>query len=175
MAVLVVVAVVVLRPVVLFGEPVAQASASASPFLTTAPAGAASPAASVPTVVPATDRLTDLAALDRPVVQGLTGWWVPQLSSKRPGTVDGGVTYDADRILDHYEGLAARYPGAALLWSGDWPAFKGDDYWVVVVTQPFSTAVEANSWCDAQGFAPDDCLAKKLSRSGGPQGTTVPR
>ena len=101
--------------------------------------------------------------------------WVPQLSSKKPGTVDGGVRYDADTIYSHYQGLAAQYPGAALLWSGDWPVFKGGDYWVVIVARPFSTAAEANAWCDAHGFRAGDCLAKKLSHSGGPQGTTVPR
>jgi hypothetical protein len=108
-------------------------------------------------------------------VDSVTDSWVPQLSSKRPGTVAGGVTYDADAILTHYQVLAATYPGAALLWSGDWPVFKGHDYWVVIVAQPFATAAQANAWCDAQGFGADDCLAKKLSHSGGPQGTTVPR
>ncbi|MET0189964.1 MAG: hypothetical protein ABW212_13260 [Pseudonocardia sediminis] len=178
MAVLAVVAVFALRPALLFDEPVAQAAPASSPFLTTAPAGAAtgtSPATSAPTALSATEQLTAQADADRSAVESVTGQWVPQLSSKRPGTVDGGVTYDADRILNHYQGLAGQYPGAALLFSGDWPVFKGDDYWVVIVTQPFSTAAQANSWCDAQGFGPDDCLAKKLSHSGGPQGTTVPR
>ncbi|RZT89139.1 hypothetical protein EV383_6098 [Pseudonocardia sediminis] len=179
--VLAAVAVLALKPAFLFGEAVAQApvSSGSSPFLTTAPAGAtptaAAPATSFPTASSATDRLTEQADLDRAAVESVTGWWVPQLSSKRSGTVDGGISYDSDRILSHYQGLAVQYPGAALLWSGDWPVFKGSDYWVVVVAQPFSTAAEANAWCDAQGFGADDCLAKKLSHSGGPQGTTVPR
>ena len=59
--------------------------------------------------------------------------------------------------------------------SGDWPVFNGNDYWVVVHPQGFSTAAAANAWCDAQGYSTDDCLAKKLSHSGGPSGTTVPR
>jgi hypothetical protein len=62
-----------------------------------------------------------------------------------------------------------------MLWSGDWPVFNGDDFWVVVHPQGFSTAAAANAWCNAQGFSTDDCFAKELSHSGGPAGTTVQR
>lgn len=168
-------AVLALRPTTIFGgAPGAQVTsgtpAASSPFPGTVPAGAA------PATGPsATDELGDQAGRDRTAVEGATDRWVPQLSSKRPGTVDAGVTYDADRILAHYRGLAARYPGTALLWSGDWPVFTARDYWVVIVAEPFGTAAEANAWCDARGFAADDCLAKKLSHTGGPRGSTVPR
>ena len=55
------------------------------------------------------------------------------------------------------------------------PVFNGSDFWVVVHPQGFATAAAANAWCDAQGYSPDDCYAKKLSHSGGPSGTTVTR
>ncbi|GLZ52987.1 hypothetical protein [Actinomycetospora sp. NBRC 106378] len=119
--------------------------------------------------------LQGLVEADRSTVEGVVGTWVPQLSAKHEGTKADGITYDDASILDHYSALAARYPSAALLWSGDWPVFNGSDYWVVVYPQSFPTAAGANAWCDAQGFAADDCLAKKLSHSGGPAGTTVPR
>jgi hypothetical protein len=156
-----------LRPDAVFGAPdvvapAAAAAPAAQPFL---PARATTHA----------DELRSEVDRDRDRVESVTGYWVPQLSSKRDGTVDGGIRYDDATILDHYRGLAAQYPGAALLYSGDWPVFKGDDYWVVVVAQPFSSAAQANAWCDDQGFGADDCLAKSLSHSGGPAGTTVNR
>lgn len=114
-------------------------------------------------------------AADRPTVEGLVGQWVPQLSSKRAGMVADGITYDDDAILAHYSSLLARDPSAVMLYSGDWPVFNGADYWVVVHPQAFSTAAAANAWCDAQGYSADDCLAKKLSHTGGTSGTTVPR
>ncbi|MEJ8281755.1 hypothetical protein [Pseudonocardia spirodelae] len=171
-------ALLVLRPGLL------QASASAAPApaavpVVVAPAAApvvVPPTSWVPTYIPtAAASLAEQVAADSARVAATTGYWVPQLSSKRAGTSDGGVTYDEPAILDHYRGLAARYPGAALLWSGDWPVFRNGDYWVVVVAQPFTTAAGANAWCDAQGLGADDCFAKKLSATEGPQGSTVHR
>jgi serine/threonine-protein kinase len=43
------------------------------------------------------------------------------------------------------------------------------------VAQPFATADQAIAWCTAQGFAPTQCLAKRLSHTGGPQGNTAQR
>ncbi len=149
-------------PAVTHAAPAAAAAPAAQPFLPARP------------VTPA-DELRSEVDRDRSRVESVTGYWVPQLSSKRTGTVDGGIRYDDAMILDHYRGLAAQYPGTALLYSGDWPVFKGGDYWVVVVAQPFSSAAQANAWCDDQGFGADDCLAKSLSHSGGPAGTTVNR
>lgn len=164
----------VLRPGLLPGTQRAAAPISApatTPFTTPA---AVAPATGGTTTSPEA-ALADQVTADAGRVDATVGYWVPQLSSKRPGTGDGGVTYDAAAILGHYRGLAARYPGAALLWSGDWPVFRNGDYWVVVVAEPFGTASAANAWCDAQGFGADDCFAKQLSRTGGSQGTTVHR
>ncbi|TCK27762.1 hypothetical protein [Pseudonocardia endophytica] len=162
---------VTLRPALVLGD----ASPTVVPAAA-APTGASGAQPFLPAVAPsASDELRDQVEQDRVRVESTTGWWVPQLSSKKSGTVDGGVRYDDAAILGHYRGLAAQYPGAALLYSGDWPVFRGGDYWVVVVAQPFSTAAQANAWCDAQGFGSDDCFAKSLSHSGGPTGTTVHR
>lgn len=111
-------------------------------------------------------------AADRADVEAATEQWVPQLSSKRPGTVSHGMTYDAAAIVADYRSDRGRYPQARLLYSGDWPVFDGSDYWVVVVATPFATAEEANAWCDAHAIATDDCLAKKLSHTNGSAGTT---
>ena len=119
--------------------------------------------------------LSAQVASDRSTVEGLVGEWVPQLSAKRDGLVADGITYDDDAILAHWSALTVRDPSAVMLFSGDWPVFNGSDFWVVVHPQGFSTAAAANAWCDAQGYAADDCYAKKLSHSGGPSGTTVTR
>ncbi|MFP5019231.1 hypothetical protein [Pseudonocardia phyllosphaerae] len=156
------------RTVVPASAPVVPASAPVSTPATV-------PTATAPVPQSAESELADAAAGDRTRVAATVGYWVPQLSSKKPGTTDGGVTYGSEAIFRQYQAFAAQYPGAALLWSGDWPVFKNDDYWVVVVAQPYSTAAEANAWCSAQGFGADDCFAKKLSNTEGPQGTTVHR
>lgn len=183
--------------VVVLAVAAAVAVLSLGPMLTTTPSAAPSSAVApstgtattVPATVPATgtgststgsstsssDELDAQVATDRAAVEGLAGQWVPQLSSKAVGTVDDGVSYDADTILAHYRGLAASYTDAKLLDSGDWPVFKRAGYRVVVVARPFSTAAGANAWCVSQGIDADQCFAKKLSHSGGPAGTTVQR
>jgi hypothetical protein len=131
------------------------------------------PAASAPADPSA--ELERLARSDAAALAAVENAWVPQLSSKRPGTVASGRTYDAAAILAEHEQLRARHPGARLLWTGDWPVFGSDDYWVTVLATPSSSAGGANSWCDRQGFGADDCFAKWLARSGGSEGTAVHR
>ncbi|GAA4826957.1 hypothetical protein GCM10023201_12160 [Actinomycetospora corticicola] len=155
-------------PTVTVGVPVAREASSGTDTGTSTDPSSGTDSAAAAT-------LQGLVESDRSTVEGVVGSWVPQLSAKHEGTKADGITYDDASILSHYSSLAARYPSAAVLWSGDWPVFNGSDYWVVVYPQSFTTAAAANAWCDAQGFPADDCLAKKLSHSGGPAGTTVPR
>jgi hypothetical protein len=112
---------------------------------------------------------------DRSALLAVEGSWVPQLSSKRPGTRDAGRTFDAAAILAEHEALRAAHPQARLLWSGDWASFSTGDYWVTVLADPSTSPAGANAWCDAQGFGADDCFAKLLSRTGGSSGTAVHR
>lgn len=160
----------VAAPTVTVGVPVASEASEASESSDTSETSRVDPSSGA-----ATASLEGLVEVDRATVEGVVGSWVPQLSAKRAGTKADGIVYDDASILSHYSSLAARYPSAALLWSGDWPVFNGSDYWVVIYPQSFATADAANRWCDAQGFAADDCLAKKLSHTGGPAGTTQPR
>ncbi|GAA5115503.1 Hsp70 family protein [Haloechinothrix salitolerans] len=111
----------------------------------------------------------ELAAIldgDEADVRGLLGSWVPQLSAKSEGLVVDGTTYDADAILANHHDLRERYPEARLLWSGDYPIFRFDNYFVTVFAVPFASPDEANQWCDAEGFPADDCFAKRLSDTG---------
>jgi hypothetical protein len=123
----------------------------------------------------AQDELARQAAADRAEVESLAGRWVPQLSSKKPGLVANGTTYDYVEILDEFRSLKARYPAARLLWSGDFTSFKFADFWVTVDAFPASDAAAANSWCDSQAIGPDDCFAKLISHSIPYEGATVHR
>jgi hypothetical protein len=143
----------------------AATSTSAPSPLTTSP----------PTAVPAAVALARQATADRPAVEAVVGYWVPQISSKAPGLVVAGTTYDERRILDEFRSAAAIYPDVALLRSEDYRSFKRPGFWVTIVARPFAGAGDANAWCGQQGFAIDDCFAKRLSHIEGPEGNTAPR
>lgn len=113
--------------------------------------------------------------LDRGAVSALVGSWVPQLSAKQPGLVVRGETFDHRLIWNDYLSSKQRYPGALLLWSGDFSSFKYPDFWITVVPEQFTTGEAANSWCVGQGIGKDDCYAKRLMHSGGYEGNTLVR
>jgi hypothetical protein len=115
------------------------------------------------------------AAADSPQVEALAGQWVPQLSSKAVGTQDNGITYDNAAILAHYRQLKILQPSALLLSSADYSTFKNAGYWVIVLPLGYSSGPAANSWCDAAGIDADNCFAKLLSHTAGPQGATLNR
>ena len=91
------------------------------------------------------------------------GHWVPQLSSKRPGLVADGTTWDCDSILAEHQQLRATYQ-ADLLWSGDWPnTYHNDNYWVTVAAYIFNTADEARQWCQDHGRdVPEHCYPTQI-------------
>ncbi|WP_328603206.1 hypothetical protein OG943_24290 [Amycolatopsis sp. NBC_00345] len=115
------------------------------------------------------------AAADYPQVEELAGQWVPQLSSKAVGTQDDGITYGNAAILAHYRQLKSRQPSALLLSSGSYSTFKNAGYWVIVLPQGYTSGPAANSWCDAAGIDANNCFAKLLSHTSGPQGATLNR
>ncbi|WP_071289230.1 hypothetical protein [Mycolicibacterium llatzerense] len=120
--------------------------------------------------------LTDLAASDRATIDAsLLDVWQPQLSSKRPGLVADGITWSASDIVREHMQLRQRFPGARLLWSGDWPVFSAPIWWVTVAGVPFPSGEQANGWCDSQGFDNDHCFAKMLSHNRGSSGSTLMR
>lgn len=124
----------------------------------------------------AQSALTDLVASDRAAIDAsLLDVWQPQLSSKRPGLVADGITWAASDILREHMQLRQRFPGARLLWSGDWPVFNAPIWWVTVAGVPFPSGEQANSWCDSQGFDTDHCFAKLLSHNQNSSGSTLMR
>ncbi|MHC1560608.1 hypothetical protein ACR9E3_16750 [Actinomycetospora sp. C-140] len=158
--------------VVLFDPFAASAGAPVTAAPTSAPAAA-------PTSVsaPADPRaaLQDQRQSDASAAEALVGSWIPQLSAKREGMVVDGTSYDAAAVLADHQRLRAAHPDALLVWSGAFTSFRGDDFWVTVVNQPFPTANAANAWCANNGIIPDDCYAKRLSHTGGYAGNTAMR
>ncbi|MGI9003337.1 MAG: hypothetical protein ACR2GH_17045 [Pseudonocardia sp.] len=121
------------------------------------------------------DTLQQQALDDAATVEGLVGYWVPQVSSKDLGTVAGGRSFGYPEILTDFQSWKAAFPDAVLLRSDDFSSFSSAGYWVTMIPRTFSTAQEANGWCDEQQIPADDCFAKRLSHTEGPAGNTVHR
>lgn len=102
----------------------------------------------------------------------LTDQWVVQLSAKKPGLEANERTWDEEAILEEFEENQRRHPEAVLLWSGDWSSFRLADFWVTVLAEPYDDPDEALATCTNLGLDRDNCFAKKLSKSEGPDGTT---
>lgn len=112
-----------------------------------------------------TDRKSILASYD--------GAWVAQLSSKRPGLYAEGRTWDNASILEEFVSLDQRFDGAWLLWSDEWPVFSTPSLWVTVTRQTFTGPAASLDWCRQQGFDRDHCVAKMISSTRSPEGTTA--
>lgn len=123
----------------------------------------------------AADQLSQRIDEDRPEVEQLFGRWVPQLSAKNDGMVVDGETYDLDAVLANHLDLRNAHPESRLLWSGDYPVFRFDGFYVTVVALPFDTAAEANTWCDEREFPVDECFAKFINDTGSWQNAAVYR
>ncbi len=139
----------------------------------------------VPTTAPTTAPMTaptspgraleQQISADRPNAEAVVDYWVPQLSSKRLGTVADGITYGYADILADFRSLDARFPDAVLVRSDDYVSFSRGGFYVTVVAQPFSTPEQANAWCDSYGLAADTCYAKRSSHTDRSAGSTVLR
>ena len=90
--------------------------------------------------------------------------WVAQLSARSAGSQSADRIITDAAILAGHDILRGQYPGAVLLWSPNWN-YDGQ-FWITVMNERFSTAEDANTWCDSHGFAPRECHAKRLSHSG---------
>lgn len=158
---------------------------SSGPTSASAPSGTSSPrtfeASSTATVrvdaeQASRNALREQADADAPFVRSdLADRWVPLLSSKRPGLVADGVTWNNAEILREHLDLRLRYPEVRLMWSGDWSTFTDRDWWVTAAGVTFTTPEGANTWCDSKGFATDHCFAKLVSNTHGEDGSTLYR
>jgi hypothetical protein len=140
------------------------------------------------------DEATARVLLDERVSNGRSGVaalansWSPQISSKCEGLgVDIGPAWWPDgqvdtpsvteaQILAFHLALEQRFEAVtttAQELSVDRTASScaGLPIWVSLAPLPFTTAGEANSWCDAQGLPVDECGARYVV----PQGTSGTR
>ncbi len=120
------------------------------------------------------DALQAMANADRPFITArLTGTWVPQLSSKRPGLVADGIRWNNTETLHEHLQLRLRYPQVRLLRSGDWSTFSAPDFWVTIAGVTFPDAGGALAWCRAHNFDRDHCYAKLVSSTHPIDGSTA--
>jgi hypothetical protein len=119
--------------------------------------------------------LDDEVANDHDAVESITEEWVPQLSSKRLGLKANGTVYDYQTIWADFTSLSTEYPGAMMLWSGDYQSFKLQDFYVTIAPASFATGAEANQWCDAAGIDADNCFAKRITHTGSYADSTLSR
>lgn len=153
-----------------------ETSVSQAPTTTLPP-----PTTAAPTTAPPVDpQATALAALqqtqraDAGEVDGVLDYWIPQISSKRPGLEADGIVYQNDTILRNHENLVDRFGAerVALIWSGDFSTFESRDFWVTVVLRPSTDPQDALSWCVNNGLDAKNCNAKKLSHTQGTSDST---
>jgi hypothetical protein len=134
----------------------------------------------------ATFRLGSAARRDRSAVAGLSGWWVPQVSSKCAGLdVDLGPNFQPDGVLDTYNvseqqilalhlALGERYSAvtttaADLGVSSLLPsACSSRTLWVSLVPRRFPTGTDALTWCDQESIPVGECGARLVKPPGVP-------
>lgn len=120
------------------------------------------------------NQLRAVANADRPFVTiQLADRWVPQLSSKRPGLVDDGITWNNATTLREHLQLRRQYPGVRPLWSGDWSTFDASDFWVTIAGVTFPDSGGALAWCTSQNLDRDHCYAKIVSATHPISGSTA--
>ncbi|MDI9915767.1 PQQ-binding-like beta-propeller repeat protein [Rhodococcus sp. IEGM 1379] len=122
------------------------------------------------------DALRALANADAPSVSSeLADRWVPQLSSKRPGMVADGKTWNNSATLEEHLALRLKYPQVRLLWSGDWSVFSAPDFWITIAGVTFPDPDGALGWCVGNGLDRDHCYAKLVSKTHPIEGSTKTR
>ncbi|MBU8579457.1 hypothetical protein [Brevibacterium luteolum] len=125
------------------------------------------------TSVPAAEQLKELAQNDHATVASkLDGHWVVQLSAKQEGLTTEQQTWTNEAILEEFETLRAQHPEALLLNSSQWSSFRLNDYWITVLNEPYDDPEAALAKCRELGIDRDNCFAKKISSTEGPEGTT---
>jgi hypothetical protein len=132
----------------------------------------------------AATKLATFAQRDGALVANLSGWWVPQVSSKCAGLdVDLGPNFQPDGVVDTYGvseqqilalhiALAGRYAAvtttaAALGVQSALPSVcSSHTLWVSLVPQRFGTGADALTWCDEESIPVGECGARFVMPAG---------
>lgn len=110
----------------------------------------------------AVNELDAIVASDSSASSALEGVWTAQLASSAPGE-------SPTQFLSKYHVLKAQYPGALLIWSGDWPGSFGPsslESWVVISGEEYAATRPLLEWCASEGWSDGQCWAKRLATSG---------
>ena len=94
----------------------------------------------------AVNKLDAIVASDSSASSALEGVWTAQLASSAPGE-------PPMQILNKYHDLKAQYPGALLIWSGDWPGSFGPsslESWVVLSGDEYDKTRPLLEWCASE-------------------------
>ena len=102
---------------------------------------------------------------DRSVADSTIGHWIPQLSANSSGS-EAWSRF----VITH-----GTYSDAFMIWCNDFSTSQTANVFLTLVPREFSTAAEANAWCDSEGFSAGNCFAKRLSHIDGPAGNSVER
>jgi hypothetical protein len=89
--------------------------------------------------------------------------------------VISGAPVDAAAVLSDFADLKGQFSNIILVRSDDYSSFRQGGYWVTLVATPFASAAGANAWCDSMRLSPNECFAKRLSQTDGPDGSTAYR
>lgn len=117
-------------------------------------------------------ELDSIVSSSDPELKALEGMWVVQLSAKQPGNMSGDTTWDYATILDEYKQNEEKYGKLAMLKSENWSTFRLRGYWVTVIPQGYDSPEPALEKCEELGLDRDNCFAKRLSLTDGPDGAT---
>ena len=100
--------------------------------------------------------------------------WVVQLSAKQPSDNAGDQEeeWDYSKILKEYRDNEKTYGTLAMLKSEDWSSFRVNDYWVTVIPTGYNSPEPALKKCEEFKLDRDNCFAKRLSHTKGPDGST---
>ncbi|MBW3095289.1 zinc ribbon domain-containing protein [Bifidobacterium sp. 64T4] len=103
---------------------------------------------------------------DRSAISSLYDVPTTQLFSRKYGMEVDGKTQHYRDIYKQYLELHAKWPNAVLAWAADYDYYTRygheADYYVLLSGERFDSVSDARSWCSANAFGPNDCMAVQM-------------
>ena len=103
---------------------------------------------------------------DESAISSLCDVPTTQLFSRKYGMEVDGKTQHYRDIYKQYLELHAKWPNAVLAWAADYDYYTRygheADYYVLLSGERFDSVSDAQSWCSANAFGPNDCMAVQM-------------
>ncbi|MEI3463699.1 MAG: zinc-ribbon domain-containing protein [Bifidobacterium angulatum] len=103
---------------------------------------------------------------DKSAISSLHDVPTTQLFSRKYGMEVDGKTQHYRDIYKQYLELHAKWPNAVLAWAADYDYYTRygheADYYVLLSGERFDSVSDARSWCSANAFGPNDCMAVQM-------------